>query len=376
MDRKERYVRRCEKLIRAGYSEKKLMGACPAGLFREVYEIARCRINMRDKFSVHNLYFDTYGLRYSTPEIIGKYRAERIKNKTIADISCGVGLQAIFFSFTNRDVLGVDISERRVEYARRNAKAYGAKNIRFVQGDCLSDEIYRLVKEYDVIFSDPARDEREEERKLETLRPSPLQIIEKYGNREYIFDLPPQMEQNHIPQSWEKEYISINGKITRLTAYTNKLKMHERIAVSLPSKSTFWTDEGHVKDVPVSEKIKLSDYIYLVDESLYYARLLGEFAEVHGIVYLTVGKRRTLATGSPAKTPFLKPYQVLCHGSTLAPVLECMKNNEIGKVTLRFSVPPEEYWQVRRQIEESLNGEKKATLFRIMGRWVAAKNVT
>ncbi|NPA75830.1 MAG: class I SAM-dependent methyltransferase [Euryarchaeota archaeon] len=360
-------------MIKRGYSRDKILKK----VNEEIYEIAKCRIKMKNKFSVHHLYFDNYGLRYSTPEIIGRFRAEKIKNFRIADLSCGVGLQAIFFSFTNKEVLGIDISKKRVEYAKRNAAAYNAKNIKFIHGNCFSEKIYRIAKEYDILFSDPARAESEEERKLETLIPSPLKIIRKYGkDKNYIFDLPPQISIDKIPISWGKEYISINGRITRFTAYVGDIKTHNRIAVTLPKKGVFWSDELRYKDTIITDKSMLSDYIYLVDESLYYARLLNPFQKKYEITYLHIGKRRTLATGNWIDSPFLSPYRVLCIANSMEELIKCFRKESIGKVTLRFDLPPEGYWTIRKRIESTLKGNKKGSVFRVDDKWIATENVT
>ena len=381
MDIREK-VKRCEEYIRRGLRRdamrKKLN--LKEGEFEEIYEIARCRIDARGKFSVPDLFFDRYGLRYSTPEIIGRYRADRIKGKSIADLSCGVGLQAIFYSFTNRDVLGIDISPRRIEYARLNAEAYGASNMEFMVGDSLSRDVARIAGDYEILFSDPARKESEEERKLETLLPSPIKIMEVYGkDRDYIFDLPPQISLERIPVGWEKEFISLNGRITRFTVYTGNLKRHDRVAVSLPSGATFWSDEpvevGYYQKIN-TKSTELSDFVYIVDESLYYSHLLREFSEDRGLIYLQVGKRRTLATGDLVRDPFLRPFRVLCTSSSLDYVIRCLRENGIGKVTLRFRVPPGDYWKIRGEIEKNLRGEKKGSIFHIGDLWVGTENVT
>ena len=377
----EKDARMCEKLMRQGYHLKDIRNRLKVDdeYLNELIEIAKCRIRAKNKFTIHNLYFDNYGLRYSTPELIGRYRAERIKGFRIADLSCGVGLQAIFYSFTNKEVLGIDISERRIEYAKKNAAAYRAKNVRFMVGDCFSDKIVSLAKDYDILFSDPARAESEQERDLSTLMPSPLLIIKRYEkDRNYIFDLPPQIQLNKIPSNWEKEFISINGKITRFTTYTGEVKKHARVAVSLPSKEVIWSDDVVVNDKIEIKSSLLSDYIYIVDESVYYAHLLAKLQEMYNIEYLQIGKRRTLATGPESRSPFLRAFLVVCAESNLDKVIQCLKSESFGKVTLRFSVSPEQYWKIRESIERELKGHKKGSLFRIDGMWVGAEecNIT
>ena len=372
----ENCVNKATELIRRGYKKRRIVevmediGCNPL----ESYEIANCRIKIKDKFSKKNLYFDTYGLRYSTPEIIGRYRANRIRGYRIADVSCGVGMQAIFYSFTNEKILCVDIDARRIEYARKNAQVYGRNNIQFVVGDSFSEHIYNMAKEYDIIFSDPARKEKERERRLENLMPSPLKIIEKYGNRDYIFDLPPQITQDKIPSGWEKEYISLNGKIKRLTAYTGTLYEVDRRAVSLPTGAMLKSDSQE----EFTKKMKFSNYIYIVDESVYYARLLGELERKYpSLWYVVTGKRRTLASSTNLiRSPFLRPFKILFFSDDFNEIIFFLKREGYGKITLRLNVSPERYWKIRKKIEEKLNGQKKASLFKIDDNYLVGEDVT
>ncbi len=371
----EKEIEKAIVLIRKGYSKERVIKKIHKNFdAEEIYEIAKCRIKIKDKFSKKELYFDTYGLRYSTPEIIGRYRAERIKGYRIADISCGVGMQAIFFARTNREVLCVDIDKRRIEYAKRNAEVYGVKNMRFIAGDCCSDEIYNIAKNYDIIFSDPARKEEEKERDLRNLLPSPLKIMEKYGKRDYIFDLPPQISQDKIPEGWEKEYISLNGSIRRLTAYVGTLYRIDRRAVALPSGEVLESDE---EDVFTLES-EFSNYVYIVDEAPYYAHLLGELEKKYsGLWYVATGKRRTLASSNNLiKSSFLRAFSVLNYSENLENTIKFLRKENFGKVTLRMSLNPREYWKIRERIERELKGEDKASLFYINGFYVAAKDVT
>ena len=375
MDAEEIEVRKCVRLIKKGYSRERVLQKIRCGNPDEIYEIAKCRIKMKNKFSVHTLYFDEYGLRYSTPEIVAKYRAGRIRNATIADVSCGAGIQAIFFSFTNREVLGIDIDEKRVKYARKNAQAYGVHRIRFFHGDAFSDNVIKNASKCEIIFSDPNRNETDIERSLENLHPSPLKIIEKYGEKKFIFDLPPQISKKKIPDGWKLEYISINGRINRLTAYVNFSASFRIRAVSLPGENTLERGGDYNDSFILSSKLR--NYIYLVDESVYYASLLGALQKETGIEYLQVGRRRTLATSEEIiKNNFLRPYSVLCIAANIEELISCLSRENIGKTTLMFSLSPKDYWRTRKKIEGKLSGEAKATIFKISNKYVAALNVT
>ncbi len=382
-------VTKCVRLIRRGYSRSRIMDKLSGYKIKfkkqklmfdlnDIYEIARCRIKIKDKFSVKNLYFDEYGFRYSTPEIIGKYRAQKIRDLKIADVSCGAGMQAIFYSFTNERVVGFDINPKRIEFAKRNAMAYGASNVEFYVGDCFSSEVINLAKNFDIIFSDPARKESEPERSLETLIPSPVKIIEKYGaDRDYIFDLPPQISKAKIPDGWEKEYISVNHKIKRLTVYTNSLYKHDRVAVSLPQGEVLVSDEPDYVDL--SEE--MGDYIYVVDEAIYYGELFEALKKSlnESIWYLRRAKRRSMASSSTlVKSAFLEPYIVLGVSKDLSSSLLILKENDAGKVTLRMDISPESYWVTRKKIEGELKGSKHLYLFQLGRKYVTAEkcNIT
>lgn len=382
-------VRKCVQLIRAGYSRAKILNKLSGYEIKfkrqrlifdlnDIYEIAKCRIKIKDKFSVKNLYFDEYGLRYSTPEIIGRYRAQKIRDLKIADVSCGAGMQAIFYSFTNERVVGFDINPKRVEFARRNAVAYGATNVKFHVGNCFSSEVIDRTKNFDVIFSDPARKESEPERSLETLIPSPVKIIEKYGaDRDYIFDLPPQISKVKIPDGWEKEYISVNHKIKRLTVYTNSLYKHDRVAVSLPQGEMLVSDEPDYVDLEED----IGDYIYVVDEAIYYGELFEALKKSlnESIWYVRKAKRRSIASSSAlVKSAFLEPYRVLGISKDLSSSILTLKENNAGKVTLRMDIQPESYWITRKKIESELKGSKHMYLFQLGRRYVTAEkcNIT
>ena len=368
-------IRKCENFIKKGYPKEIIFRKIKYDNPQEIYEIAKCRIKIRNKFSIHNLFFDEYGLRYSTPEIVAKYRAGRIKNTTIADVSCGAGIQAIFLSFTNKEVLGVDIDKKRLHYARKNARAYGARRIHFLHGNAFSDKILRIASRYEIIFSDPSRDESEIERNLHTLHPPPLKIIERYGAKKFVFDLPPQISKRKIPGDWNLEYISVNGKISRLTAFVNFSTSFRIRAVSLPRVNVIERRDDYTESFILSSKLR--DYVYLVDESIYYASLLGALQEETGVEYLQIGRRRTLATSEILiKNGFLRAYGVLCTAGTMEELISCLNSEGIGKTTLMFSLSPKDYWRIRKRIEEKLSGENRAVVFRVNNRYVATQNVT
>ncbi|CAD5244343.1 methyltransferase domain-containing protein [Thermococcus camini] len=375
----EEKVREAVELIKRGYDERKLRARLGSD-WEVIAEIARARIKAKDKFSRDDLWMDLEGLRYSTHEIVARYRSERLEKagvRSITDVSCGIGIQLIFYAMKVERAYGIDIDPAKVEFARRNAEKYGVSNIEFINADSLAPETVGRI-DAEVVFSDPARPPEMPERRLEDLLPSPLRIYETYKSRAdaFIFDLPPQIRRERIPWKGEFEYIDLFGALNRLTFYTEPLAGVERSAVVLPAGARLesnpdlenileWTDEP-------------GEYLYEVPQAVDYADLLNElFHVLNGEVKMLLReKRRVLATGdAPLKSPYLKRTYAVVGVVPFHPVRinDFLRKEGFGRATLKLSVPQEEYWRVRKRIEANLSGDRRAFVFRVGGKAVVAE---
>lgn len=89
--------------------------------------------------------------RQAAPLILDFYAATPIgkKNKSVLDLCCGVGLLAVHFLENGYQVIGLDLSEEMLSYARENARQYiESGQARFIQGDASDftlDERFGLV---------------------------------------------------------------------------------------------------------------------------------------------------------------------------------------------------------------------------------------
>ncbi|TAH58340.1 MAG: methyltransferase, partial [Methanosarcina mazei] len=63
------------------------------------------------------LHGDKESVRFATPEPIARYRAQRLRCGTLADISCGIGGQTVFFAQQCEFVYAVEIDPEKIEYA-------------------------------------------------------------------------------------------------------------------------------------------------------------------------------------------------------------------------------------------------------------------
>jgi len=367
----EENVREAVELIRMGLDEKKLRTKLGRN-WKLVAEIARARIKARDKFSRDDLWLDLEGLRYATHEIVARYRSERLREfgvKSIADVSCGIGIQLIFYAMNVERAYGIDIDPLKVEFAKRNAERYGVRNIEFIKADSLALETVERVNA-EVIFSDPARPPEMPERRLEDLLPSPLKVYEVYRSKTdaFIFDLPPQMRRERVPWKGEFEYVDLFGALNRLTFYTEPLAKAERSALILPAGVRLESDESLENIVEWTEKP--GEYLYEIPQGVDRAGLINELfhrlpAEAR---MLLRDKRRVLATGDePVESPYLKRTYRVVSVLPFHPVRinDFLRKEGFGRATLKMSVPQEKYWKLRRRIEAKLRGSRRAFIFKV-----------
>ncbi len=376
----DKEVNKAVRLIRRGYNREYIIEKINGIYFdkEKIFEIAKCRIKARKKFGelAEKLFFDEEGLRYATPPIVADYRARRIKGDVVADICCGVGIQLIYLSKYAEKAIGVEIDCFRAKLAMLNAMIMNTK-IEVIKGDALSKKIFDKI-DADCIFCDPSRKEKEEKRKFETLFPNPLKVYNLYSSKtnRIAFELPPQISREEIKIEGEKEYTSLNFSLNRLALYTGELAECDTSAVSLPSGERITDLDGKIK---LKKTDKAFEYVYEVDRTIIKAGLLENLAGKVGFdgYIIQIDKRRGLLTSSSEyKSAFLRKYVVVAECNfDYHKLNRILKKLGAEKATLRFSVEPEKYWEIRKKIEEGLEGEKHFYIFKVGNKVLVAERI-
>lgn len=307
------------------------------------------------------------GLQLATPEIVAEYIAKRLKTDIIADLGCGIGGQVIFFARECRKVYAVDKDPEKLEYARENCRLYGVDNIEFILGDALSDEVKEKVSDADIIFSDPARPLSEKERTLETLKPPITEIIRIYSDiiPDLAFHAPPQMPPERLTLDCEREYLSLNGQLNRLTLYMGSLKCCDRSAVVLPGAERLC-----LSCAPKIRESSLCEYVYEPEPSVLKAGLLDELAgilakEQKEVFFFKTDDRRTLLT-SPMliESLFFKDtYRAVGRTDNMVKLKGMLISEKAKNVVLRLDIDPGKYWDMRKTLEEGLKGTRTLHVF-------------
>lgn len=365
------------KLIREGNELKQVQAKLNLGKTESsiIFELAHSRIRIQGKFEHWNrLWMDHYLASYSTPEIVCRYRAGRIADFDVVEAGSGAGMQSIFLSTTNNSILSLEIQPERYRMAMLNSIEYRTGKLDFVNGD-----IYGLSPRVDIgsdslIFSDPARPRSEGERTMSSLIPSPENLVRIFGNRteNFVFDLPPQMKWENIGIPGEKEYLSVDGRLNRLTLYCGELASNETSAVVLPRNIRY---SGTPRAPDEEDPRMIMDFILVPDVSLVYAMLLWKVQEDFEIHYSWKDRRRFFFTSEKVQADFPgEQYEVLWQGG-FESLKENLKKHNGRRVFLRFPAEDGEYYSIKTSLEDGLEGDMDLYVFRREGHFCIANKV-
>ena len=305
------------------------------------------------------LHYRDEDLRWATHELAAAYRAERLKCKTIVDIGCGIGFQSFAFAKTCKKVYAIEIDAEKIKLAKKNALILGWKNIEFISGDALSDKVISQLKDVDIVFCDPERSPEERQRNIATIKPSIPELLKKYRalTENIAIEFPPQMRD--IQFDCEKEYLSIDGALNRLTLYFGDLKKCERSAVVLPARKKLCSAEATLKETEMP-----AEYLYEADPAVVKDDLLAELSEETGAELYEEGKAVFFTSGKKITSAYFKnTFKVveLC-AQDEHEVIAALQKHDAGKVILRIPVDPKEYWKIRKKMETKLQGGKTYAL--------------
>ena len=323
--------------------------------------------------SLEQLHYKAEDLRWATPEIVANYRAQRLKCQTIADLGCGIGFQTLAFAKVCQKVYAVDKDQEKIQRAQHNAEALGLSNIIFIVGDILSKEVIAAVKDAEIFFCDPERLPEEKERNLETITPNLKKLVQQYSklSSKLAVELPPQIKK--VPFAGEKEYLSLERKLNRLTWYSKALSKGKRSAVILPSKEILYADTK----AELLKSRKLQAYLYEVDPAVVKAGLLAELSTLTSTSFYAAEKAAFFTGAELIKSPFfVHTFKIL--GITTwedSEIKKSLQDLSVGTVLIRWPVPPDQYWKIKNKLESSLSGTKKVSLFKLQGQAVVGEEV-
>lgn len=269
---------------------------------------ARLRGRATAKFgaAAQTMYFTPDGLEQATRRDVADLRARRYLAagvRTVADLCCGIGGDALAFAAAGLQVLAVDRDPVVCAAAEANAQAAGLGDLIEVRW---ADVAKVALDGCDAVFLDPAR-RTARGRIFDPAGYSPpwsfaLDLAKRVPAAG--FKAAPGLPHHDIPDDAEAEWVSDHGEVKEAGIYFGPLAGPARRATLLPGPHTLVT-----RGLPSPEPGPPRRYLYEPDGAVIRARLLGELAEDLGAT--TIDPTIAYLTGDELiATPFAAAYEI------------------------------------------------------------------
>ncbi|MGP4008592.1 THUMP-like domain-containing protein [Streptomyces sp. 4N124] len=332
----------------------------PAELVSAALGQARLRQRAVAKFGAEDagrMFFTPNGVEQSTRASVAAYRAERFRTlgiRSVADLCCGIGGDAIAFARAGIRVLAVDRDPLTCEVARANATALGlADLIEVREADVTKVE----TAAYDAVFVDPAR--RGGRGRIfdpEAYSP-PLSWAVQTALKapRAALKIAPGIPHEAVPAEAEAEWISDGGDVKEAVLWFGTEPGAVR-ATLLPGPRTLLG-----RGLPDPQVRPVGRYLYEPDGAVIRAHLVAEVAESlnGGLVDATIAY---ITADEHHETPYATAYEITDQLHFNVKKLKALlRERHVGTLTVKkrgSAVEPEE---LRRKVKPQ--GPNAATVF-------------
>ena len=228
-----------------------LRGRYPPGLVAEALTQQALRIAARAKFSrADAMLFTRAGLEQASSEITAAHSAARYPaGALVADLCCGIGGNLTALG-GGRPVMAVDLDLVSLEFARHNARVYGAaERLAAVCADVRDVALAGV----DGVFIDPAR--RAGGRRLAAGRSEPplRWCLDLAGRVPAVgIKAAPGLPRELVPEGWEAEFVAVGRDLKEALLWSPALATARRRATILPAGDTLTEAPGAAGGVPVA----------------------------------------------------------------------------------------------------------------------------
>lgn len=341
----------------------------PPAVAKAALETALLRAKAREKFALADRFFFTReALEQSSGDAVSGYRAGRFRPfRTVLDLCCGVGMDAIRLALVGSTVEAVDSDPLRVAMGEANAAVAGvAGRVRFHEDDVLTMPLPSAA----AAFVDPSR----REGKHRFLNPDryipPLgAVLARFGAGFPIAaKIAPGVAWSDIEgHDAEVEFLSSGGELRECVLWFGPLKTARRRATILPGSHSLSADAAVLESPPSP----IGEYVFDPDPAVIRAGLLGHLGNELGAVPVDHGVA-VLTGPSPAHSPFADCYRVEhvapFHANQLR---EYLRECGIGRVTVLKRAVDLDVNEVMRKLKLDGPEHRHLVLTRSLGRTVA-----
>jgi SAM-dependent methyltransferase len=322
------------------------------------------------------MFFTRAGLEQATRAVVADRRAARLVSagvRTLADLGCGLGSDALAAARAGISVYAVDADPETAAAAAANVEALGLSHL--VRVEC-AEATSVPVEEYDAVFADPARRKAGRGRVFDPRSYSPpWDFIAALPGRvpRTVLKLAPGIDHDLLPAGAEGEWVSVDGDLVEAAFWCGPLAEVPRRASLLTEKSEKGENGekgGHVLTGTGSEAApvgKVGAFLYDPDAAVVRSHLVAEFAE-------TVGGRLAdpeiayVYTDDPVDTPFARRLEITDVLSfSLKRLRTLLRERGIGRLEIRKRGSALEPEQLRKDLRLAGPAGASLVLTRVAG---------
>ncbi|MFJ2948493.1 methyltransferase domain-containing protein [Streptomyces sp. NPDC087226] len=340
----------------------------PAELVSAALGQARLRQRAVAKFGERDaarMFFTPNGVEQSTRATVATYRAECLHAlgvRSVADLCCGIGGDAIALARAGIRVLAVDRDPLTCAAARANAEALGlAELIEVREADVTEVDTAGC----DAVFVDPARRSSRRGRIFDPEAYSPplsWAVSAALGAPLGLLKIAPGIPHEAIPGAATAEWVSDGGDVKEAMLWFGRdVTPGARRATLLPAGAGIYVTPGTALPDPGVRPV--GRYLYEPDGAVIRAHLVAEVAEeLEGglidptIAYITADEAHT--------TPYATAYEITGQLPFNVKKLKALlREREVGVLTVKkrgSAVEPEE---LRRKVLPKPHGTAWLTVF-------------
>jgi SAM-dependent methyltransferase len=301
-------------------------------------------------------------VRFGTPELVAKYRADRLVpgHDTVIEIGAGAGFQTAAFAKTAKKVIAVDVD------AERLSRATFPDNVVAIAGDALDPKIIAKIKKEvigtAVVFLDPERPASSTRRTIEEISPNPNAFLEAYKEitEDIAIELPPFLNESEIPKRVEREYLSVDGQLNRLTIYTGALAKSTISVVRLPDAERV-EHTGHQPPMREDLDPKTARYILEPDAALAHAALEALVLPAH-YRRIPLGRKTLFLASKAPTTKWFRSYKIVAQGQDDA-IRRALLKRPPAAVILHGALEPKQQRELLASYKPLCHGEGRLHLF-------------
>jgi len=291
-------------------SQLRARGADPAIVSAAMTQ-ARLRAAASAKFGpfAQGMLFTQDGLEQATRLAVAAHHAQRYMSagiRTVADLTCGLGADAMAFASLGLSVLAFERDEATALFADHNLRHWD--NTRVVYADAMTTLAAGSI-DAQALFVDPARRDGRGRRHDPRDYSPPLDDVLALRARwpEMGLKLGPALPHDAVPPESEAQWVSVDGDVVELGVWSGLLaRRHGHSALVMRGARSHTFDGDPVPGEPGP----LGEYVYEPDGAIIRAGLVGPLADRLGarlidshIAYLTCD--------APIETPFATGFRVL-----------------------------------------------------------------